>query len=176
MKDGDTEILIECVKYERSEDFKLHVDTGWSWRHVRVWPATLDRLEKEGFLATKTRNNSYHGYGVTTKGKQVVTGSLLSPLDVAGVSSMSKPYDDSNIVAFLNDDEINRIISQTLREHYKESTGKKRLPKDFPDYVLTFTEGGEANAIATAISIAQNEKTTKFLKAKYGRIFNETSG
>lgn len=172
MKEGDTEILIECVKYERSEDFKLHVDTGWSWRHVRVWPATLDRLEKEGFLTTKTHNESYHGYGVTALGRQVVTGSLLDPINGTEASANQKTYDDSNVVAFLNDDEINRIINQTLREHYKESTGKKRLPKDFPDYVLTFTEGGEANAIATAISIAQNEKTTKFLKAKYGRIFN----
>lgn len=74
---------------------------------------------------------------------------------------------DSDIMSFLNDDEINRIINQTLREHYKESTGKKRLPKDFPDYLLAVTEGGEPNAIATAISIAQNKKTTKFLKAKY---------
>ncbi len=78
---------------------------------------------------------------------------------------------DSNIVAFLNDDEINRIIDKALREHFKDSHKVKRLPKGYLDYALMFTEGGEANAIATAISIAQNEKTTKFLKAKYGEMF-----
>ncbi len=164
MKEGDTEILIECVKYERSEDFKVHIDTGWSWRHVRVWPATLDRLEKEGFLATKIYNESYHGYMVTAMGNQVVTGSLLAPVQ-------QKSHDDSNVVAFLNDDEINRIIDKALREHFKDSHEVKRLPKGYLDYALMFTEGGEANAIATAISIAQNEKTTKFLKAKYGEMF-----
>ena len=71
---------------------------------------------------------------------------------------------DSDVVAFLNDDEINTIINKALREHYREGCGKKRVPSD---YLLMFTEGGEANAIATAISIKQNEKTTKFIKAKY---------
>jgi len=79
--------------------------------------------------------------------------------------------DDSNIVAFLNDDEINRIIDKALREHFKDSYEVKRLPKGYLDYALMFTEGGEANAIAVAISIAQNEKTTKFLKAKYEEMF-----
>ena len=112
----------------------------------------------------KAHNESYHGYMVTTMGSQVVTGSLLAPVQ-------QKSYDDSNVVTFLNDDEINRIIDKALREHFKDSHEVKRLPKGYLDYALMFTEGGEANAIATAISIAQNEKTTKFLKAKYGEMF-----
>ena len=74
---------------------------------------------------------------------------------------------DSGVIAFLNDDEINLIIDKALREHFKYCHEVKRLPKGYLDYVLMFTEGGEANAIATAISIAQNERTTKFMKAKY---------
>jgi hypothetical protein len=78
---------------------------------------------------------------------------------------------DSDVVVFLNDDEINRIINKALREYFKDSHEVKRLPKGYLDYALMFTEGGEANAIATAISIAQNEKTVKFLKAKYKSVF-----
>lgn len=73
MKEGDTEIIIELIKHEHTNMFiGAYFDTGWSWRHVRVWPATLDRLEKEGYLQTKLRSESYHGYVVTDLAKQVV--------------------------------------------------------------------------------------------------------
>jgi len=77
-----------------------------------------------------------------------------------------KVIDDGDTIAFLNDNEVNTIIDKVLRDHLKCTLGVKRLPKGYLDYALMFTEGGEANAIATAISIAQHNKTMTFLKAK----------
>jgi len=74
---------------------------------------------------------------------------------------------DNIIIAFLDDNEINRVINKALREHFKYANEVKRLPKGYSDYALMFTEGGEANAIATAVSIAQNNRTIKFMKNKY---------
>ena len=67
-------------------------------------------------------------------------------------------------ICFLSDSEINKVIDKTLREHYRDAMEKKRVPSD---YLLMFTEGGEANAIATAIAVAQHKKTEKWMKEKY---------
>lgn len=67
-------------------------------------------------------------------------------------------------ICFLNDDEINRVIIKALQEHYRSTMEKQRVPSD---YLLMFTEGGEANAIATAISIAQHKKSEKWMKERY---------
>jgi Holliday junction DNA helicase RuvB len=45
---------------------------GWSWRHVRIWPATLSRLFKDGYLENIFRSNSYTGYRLSDLGKQLV--------------------------------------------------------------------------------------------------------
>ena len=67
-------------------------------------------------------------------------------------------------ICFLSDNEINRVIYKALKEHYQDVMEKKRVPSD---YLLMFTEGGEANAIATAVAIAQHKKTQKWMKEKY---------
>ena len=45
---------------------------GWCWRHVRIWPATLSRLFKDGYLENVFRSNSYTGYKLSEKGKALV--------------------------------------------------------------------------------------------------------
>jgi Holliday junction DNA helicase RuvB len=44
---------------------------GWSWRHVRIWPATLNRLFKDGYLENIFKSNSYTGYRLSELGKAV---------------------------------------------------------------------------------------------------------
>ena len=58
----------------------------------------------------------------------------------------------------LSYEEQNKIIDQALREHYRESMERKRVPCD---YLLMFTEGGESNAVADAIAKAQVAKNQK---------------
>jgi Holliday junction DNA helicase RuvB len=73
MKDGDMEFLIEIDKFEGSHDMEKDFKIGWSWRHVRIWPATLSRLFKDGYLENVFRSNSYTGYRLTELGKAMVS-------------------------------------------------------------------------------------------------------
>ena len=71
MKEGDLELLHEIAEFEDSHDmteFKI----GWSWRHVRIWPATLGRLFKDGYLDNVFRSNSYTGYRLSELGQAVI--------------------------------------------------------------------------------------------------------
>ena len=47
---------------------------GWGWRHVRIWPATLNRLFQQGYLENVFRSNSYTGYKLSEKGQIPDTG------------------------------------------------------------------------------------------------------
>jgi len=72
MKDGDTELLIEIARFEESHDMEREFKVGWSWRHLRIWPATLSRLFKDGYLDNVFRSNSYTGYRLSEIGKAIV--------------------------------------------------------------------------------------------------------
>jgi len=73
MKEGDLELLIEIAKFEDSHDMEKEFKIGWSWRHVRIWPATLSRLFKDGYLENVFRSNSYTGYRLTELGRAMVS-------------------------------------------------------------------------------------------------------
>ena len=69
---GDIELLSEIAKFEESVDMEKEYRIGWAWRHVRIWPATLSRLFKDGYLENVFRSNSYTGYRLSEKGKALV--------------------------------------------------------------------------------------------------------
>jgi len=73
MKEGDIELLAEIAKFENSVDMEKEFKIGWSWRHVRIWPATLSRLFKDGYLENVFRSNSFTGYHLTELGRAVVS-------------------------------------------------------------------------------------------------------
>ncbi len=72
MANNDTELLNEIARFEESVDMEKDFRIGWSWRHVRIWPATLSRLFKDGYLENVFRSNSYTGYRLSEKGKLLV--------------------------------------------------------------------------------------------------------
>ena len=74
MKNGDIELLVEIARFEDSHDMEKEYKIGWSWRHMRVWPATLSRLFKDGHLENVFRSNSYTGYRLSELGRAVVSG------------------------------------------------------------------------------------------------------
>ena len=74
MKENDLELLVEIAKFENSVDMEKEFKIGWSWRHVRVWPATLSRLFKDGYLEMVFRSNSYTGYRLSELGQKLVAG------------------------------------------------------------------------------------------------------
>ena len=76
MKPGDVEVLKRIAEFEeawlataRPEEARL----GWSWRDVRVYPATLNRLVVEGLLDTVFKSNSYTGYRLAESARALVT-------------------------------------------------------------------------------------------------------
>jgi len=73
MKEGDLELLHEIAQFEGTHDMNDY-KIGWSWRHVRVWPATLSRLFKDGYLENVFRSNSYTGYRLSELGRAIVAG------------------------------------------------------------------------------------------------------
>jgi len=72
MKQSDLELLTEIARFEDSVDLEKEFKIGWSWRHVRIWPATLSRLFKDGYLENVFRSNSYTGYRLSDLGKKLV--------------------------------------------------------------------------------------------------------
>ena len=73
MKEGDIELLSEIARFEESVDTEREYKIGWSWRHVRIWPSTLSRLFKDGYLENIFRSNSYTGYRLSELGRAVVS-------------------------------------------------------------------------------------------------------
>jgi Holliday junction DNA helicase RuvB len=73
IKEGDLELLFEIAKFEDSQNME-ELRMGWSWRHVRIWPATLSRLFKDGYLENVFRSNSYTGYRLSDLGKKLASG------------------------------------------------------------------------------------------------------
>ncbi|MGI2336835.1 MAG: ATP-binding protein [Dehalogenimonas sp.] len=52
---------------------------GWGWRHVRIWPATLSRLFKDGYLDNVFRSNSHTGYRLSDLGKSLLSAEITPP-------------------------------------------------------------------------------------------------
>lgn len=73
-KDGDMELLIEISRFEDKADMKPFDGIGWSWRHVRIWPTTLERLYRLGYLDQKLNSSSYLGYRLNDTGRKVIYG------------------------------------------------------------------------------------------------------
>ena len=90
MKDGDTELLAEISRFEESHDMERDFKIGWSWRHVRIWPSTLSRLFKDGYLENVFRSNSYTGYRLSELGRELVKN---KEQEDAAEPDASKPMD-----------------------------------------------------------------------------------
>jgi Holliday junction DNA helicase RuvB len=80
MKEADLELLNEIASFEESHDMEREFRIGWSWRHVRIWPATLNRLFKDGYLENVFRSNSYTGYRLSELGRAIVASKEQEPV------------------------------------------------------------------------------------------------
>lgn len=113
MKDGDMELLMEIARFEESVDLEKEYRIGWSWRHVRIWPATLSRLFKDGYLDNVFRSNSYTGYKLTEKAKTLV---LSSQQANAAVSAPVSKVDigDELFTDIIGHEDVKELLKATL--------------------------------------------------------------
>ena len=113
MKDGDIELLNEIAKFEASVDMEKEYRIGWSWRHVRIWPATLSRLFKDGYLENVFRSNSYTGYKLGETGKKLIEGATVTEAmktEQEGKLNVS----DSLFEDIIGHDEVKELLKASL--------------------------------------------------------------
>jgi Holliday junction DNA helicase RuvB len=86
---------------------------GWSWRHVRIWPATLSRLFKDGYLDNVFRSNSFTGYKLSEKAKAL----FLAHQQEASAESQSEPLvelGDDIFSDIIGHQEVKDLLTATL--------------------------------------------------------------
>jgi len=111
MKNGDIELLVEIARFEDSHDMEKEYKIGWSWRHVRIWPATLSRLFKDGYLENVFRSNSYTGYRLSDLGKKLVVGTESE--DNSVVSNEPIPTDEL-FEDIIGHDDVKELLTACL--------------------------------------------------------------
>ena len=113
MKEGDMELISEIAKFEASVDIEKEYRIGWSWRHVRIWPATLSRLFKDGYLDNVFRSNSFTGYKLSEKAKAL----LLANQQEASAEPQSAPMvelGDDLFSDIIGHEEVKELLTATL--------------------------------------------------------------
>ncbi len=83
MTGNEIKVLSEIARFEASVDLEKDFRIGWAWRHVRIWPATLSKLFQMGYLENVFRSNSYTGYRLSEKGKELVLAYQKTELEEA---------------------------------------------------------------------------------------------
>lgn len=113
MKDGDIEMLGEIARFEASVDMEKNYRLGWAWRHVRIWPATLSRLFKDGYLENVFRSNSYTGYRLTEAGKVLALDAPQEETNAAH-PNQELALPDSLFEDIIGHDEIKELLRASL--------------------------------------------------------------
>ena len=113
MKEGDMELISEIARFEASVDMEKEYRIGWSWRHVRIWPATLSRLFKDGYLDNVFRSNSFTGYKLSEKAKAL----FLANQQEASAEPQSEPpveLGDDLFSDIIGHQEVKELLTATL--------------------------------------------------------------
>jgi len=113
MKDGDMELITEIAKFEASVDMEKEYRIGWSWRHVRIWPATLSRLFKDGYLDNVFRSNSFTGYKLTEKAKSILLADRQGASTELQSESPVIPGDDL-FTDIIGHEDVKALLKATL--------------------------------------------------------------
>jgi len=112
MKDGDIELLNEIAKFEDSHDMEKEYQIGWGWRQVRVWPATLSRLFKDGYLENVFRSNSFTGYRLSELGRKVIVGNQEKEETQSQSQKLALPEDLFQDI--IGHDEVKELLRASL--------------------------------------------------------------
>jgi Holliday junction DNA helicase RuvB len=113
MKEGDLELLNEIAKFEDAHDMEKEYKIGWGWRQVRIWPATLSRLFKDGYLENVFKSNSHTGYRLSELGKKILAGAKAN--DAAETPQNQKlSLPDDLFVDIIGHDDVKELLRASL--------------------------------------------------------------
>jgi len=113
MKPGDIELLKHIADFEDSVDLERDFKVGWAWRHVRVWPSTLNRLVLNGFLEVVFHSNSYTGYRLTDMGRALARGEE-QPGTVPASEEYKIVLPDDLFDDIIGHDDVKELLSAAL--------------------------------------------------------------
>ena len=111
MKPQDIQVLKEIASFEQTTP-EAEYPLGWSWRQVRIWPSTLNRLVIEDLIRVTFSSNSYTGYRLTENGKMLAFE--INPMETTKDTRTLKIPDDlfSPIEGY---EEVKELIRRVLR-------------------------------------------------------------
>ncbi len=112
MKEGDLELLHEIANFEDSHDMEKEYKIGWGWRQVRVWPATLSRLFKDGYLENVFKSNSHTGYRLSELGRAVIVKASGETVQTPQNQKLSLPEDLFEDI--IGHDEVKELLRASL--------------------------------------------------------------
>jgi len=112
MKEGDVELLSKIAAFEDSHDMEKEFKIGWGWRDVRIWPATLNRLFKDGYLENVFKSNSYTGYRLTDLGRAVAMRKETKDAKIVQTPKLTLPDDLFNDI--IGHEEIKELLRACL--------------------------------------------------------------
>lgn len=113
MKEGDLELLAEIAKLEDSPGVAEKLPLGWEWRDVRIWPATLNRLFKEGYLDNVFKSNSYTGYRLSALGRAVLAEAEKQTAKETSETELSFPSELFNDI--IGHEEVKDLLKASLQ-------------------------------------------------------------
>ena len=156
MKEGDMELISEIAKFEASVDMEKEYRIGWSWRHVRIWPATLSRLFKDGYLDNVFRSNSFTGYKLSEKAKAL----FLANQQAASAEPQSAPpveLGDDLFSDIIGHEEVKELLTATLlaeKPVHVLLTGPPALAKTLFPYTTLFRSESFSIRLLAAITLS----------------------
>jgi Holliday junction DNA helicase RuvB len=111
MKPEDIQVLREIASFEQTTP-ETEYPFGWSWRQVRIWPSTLNRLVIEDLIKVTFSSNSYTGYRLTEKGKV-----LASEPELVEITKEKKPLEipDDLFSPIEGYQEIKELVKRVLK-------------------------------------------------------------
>jgi Holliday junction DNA helicase RuvB len=113
VREGDLELLHEIAKFENSHDMEKEYKIGWGWRQVRVWPATLSRLFKDGYLENIFKSNSYTGYRLSDLGRAVAAGNKEDS-EAKTSQNQKLSFPDDVFGDIIGHDEVKELLRASL--------------------------------------------------------------
>jgi len=110
---NDIEFLLKIARFEESVDLEKDFRIGWNWRHVVVHGSILNSLFLRGYLENVFRSNTYTGYRLSEKGKELV----LASKEIVSTGVQSEPkreLPDALFADIIGHEEVKELLAAAL--------------------------------------------------------------
>ncbi len=110
---NDIEFLLKIARFEESVDLEKDFRIGWNWRHVVVHGSILNSLFLRGYLENVFRSNTYTGYRLSDKGKELVLASK-EKVSTGIQSEPKRELPDTLFADIIGHEEVKELLAAAL--------------------------------------------------------------